>query len=30
MTGDDLSHLTGIPKSTLANKAKLIRDVLKL
>jgi hypothetical protein len=30
MTGDQLSSLTGIPKSTLANKAKLIRDVLKL
>jgi len=30
LTGDDLSALTGIPKSTLANKAKRIRDVLKL
>jgi hypothetical protein len=27
LTGDDLSTLTGVPKSTLANKAKLIRDV---
>jgi hypothetical protein len=30
MTGDDLSALTGVPKSTLANKAKLIRDVLRM
>lgn len=30
MTGDQLSKLTGIPKSTLANKAKLIRDLLNL
>jgi len=30
LTGDDLSYLTGIPKSTLANKAKLIRDLLRL
>ena len=30
MTGDDLSALTGVPKSTLANKAKLIRDVLRI
>lgn len=30
VTGDDLSYLTGIPKSTLANKAKLIRDTLRL
>lgn len=30
LTGDQLSYLTGIPKSTLANKVKLIRDVLKL
>lgn len=30
LTGDQLSQLTGIPKSTLANKAKLIRDLLRL
>lgn len=30
LTGDDLSTLTGVPKSTLANKAKLIRDVLRI
>ena len=30
LTGDDLSDLTGVPKSTLANKAKLIRDVLRI
>ena len=30
LTGDQLSGLTGIPKSTLANKAKLIRDLLRL
>ena len=30
LTGDDLSALTGVPKSTLANKAKLIRDVLRI
>jgi uncharacterized protein DUF6398 len=30
MTGDELSALTGVPKSTLANKAKRLRDVLKL
>jgi hypothetical protein len=30
LTGDDLSELTGVPKSTLANKAKLIRDVLRI
>ncbi|HTP27469.1 MAG TPA: DUF6398 domain-containing protein [Anaeromyxobacteraceae bacterium] len=30
LTGDDLSELTGIPKSTLANKAKLIREVLRI
>jgi hypothetical protein len=30
MTGDDLTALTGVPKSTLANKAKLIRDVLRI
>ena len=30
MTGDDLSRLTGVPKSTLTNKAKLIRDVLRI
>ena len=28
LTGDQLSELTGVPKSTLANKAKVIRDVL--
>jgi len=27
---DDLGALTGVPKSTLANKAKLIRDVLRI
>jgi hypothetical protein len=30
MTGDDLSALTGVPKSTLANRAKVIRDVLRI
>ncbi len=30
LTGDDLSMLTGVPKSTLASKAKLIRDVLHI
>ena len=30
MTGDQVSLLTGIPKSTLSNKAKQIRDSLKL
>ena len=30
LTGDDLSALTGVPKSTLAAKAKLIRDVLRI
>lgn len=30
LTTDDLSALTGVPKSTLANKAKLIRDTLRL
>jgi hypothetical protein len=30
LTGDDLSNLTGVPKRTLANKAKLIRDVLRI
>jgi Domain of unknown function (DUF6398) len=30
MTGHDLSALTGVPKSTLANKAKLIHDVLRI
>ena len=30
LTGDDLSALTGVPKSTLANKAKLIRDALRI
>jgi Domain of unknown function (DUF6398) len=28
LTGDDLGALTRVPKGTLANKAKLIRDVL--
>ena len=30
LTGDDLSALTGVPKSTLASKAKLIRDALRI
>jgi len=30
LTGDDLSNLTGVPKSTLANKAKQIRDLLRI
>ena len=30
LSGNQLSALTGVPKSTLANKAKLIRDLLKL
>ena len=30
MTGDELSALTVVPKSTLASKAKLIRDVLHI
>ena len=30
LSGDDLSALTGVAKSTLANKAKLIRDVLRI
>jgi hypothetical protein len=30
LTGDDLSRMTGVPKSTLANKAKLIRDFLSI
>jgi len=30
LSGDDLSALTGVPKSTLANKAKQIRDVLRI
>ena len=30
LTGDQLSTLTGVPTSTMANKAKLIRDQLKL
>ncbi|MBI2216169.1 MAG: hypothetical protein HYU51_02630 [Candidatus Rokubacteria bacterium] len=30
LTGDDLSALTRVPKSTLTNKAKLIRDVLRI
>ncbi len=28
LSGDDLSDLTGVPKSTMANKAKQIRDLL--
>jgi hypothetical protein len=28
LTGNDLSHLTGVPKSTIANKAKVIRELL--
>jgi hypothetical protein len=28
LTGEQLASLTGIPKSTLTNKAKLIRDLL--
>jgi hypothetical protein len=28
LTGDDLSDLTGVAKSTMANKAKQIRDLL--
>jgi len=28
--GDELSVLTGVPKSTIANKAKAIRDLLGL
>jgi len=30
LTGDQLSTLTGIPKRTLAAKAKLIRDLLRI
>lgn len=30
LTGEDLSELTGVPKSTMANKAKQIRDLLGL
>ncbi|MBI4601958.1 MAG: hypothetical protein HY721_08355 [Planctomycetes bacterium] len=30
LTGDQLSYLTGIPKSTLANKAKQIRALFRL
>jgi len=30
LSGDDLSDLTGVPKSTMANKAKQIRDLLGL
>ena len=30
LSGDDLSALTGVPKSTMANKAKLIRNALGL
>ena len=30
LSGDDLSRLTGIPKSTLGNRAKVIRDALKI
>src|SRR3954447_13207038 len=30
LTGDQLSMLTGIPKRTLAAKAKLIRDLLRI
>lgn len=30
LTRDDLSALTGVPKSTLADKAKLIRDALRI
>ena len=30
LSGDDLSRLTGIAKSTLGNKAKAVRDALKL
>src|SRR5260370_19076282 len=28
LRGEEISELTGVPKSTLANKAKLIRDTL--
>ena len=30
LTGDQLSELTGVPKSTLANKAKMIRVALRI
>ena len=30
LSADDLSELTGVPKSTMANKAKRIRDLLGL
>jgi hypothetical protein len=30
LSGDDLSDLTGVPKSAMANKAKQIRDLLGL
>ncbi len=30
VSGDELSALTGVPKSTIANKAKAIRDLLGL
>ena len=30
MTADQISLLTGVPKNTLTNKAKLVRDSLKL
>lgn len=30
LTGDQLSELTGVPKSTVANKARVIRDVLRI
>src|SRR5436190_13546490 len=30
MTGDQLSELTGVSKSTLGNKAKQVRQLLKL
>ena len=30
LTGEDLSDLTGVPKSTMANKAKQVRDQLGL
>lgn len=30
LTTEQLSHLTGVPKSTMANKAKAIRDLLRL
>ena len=30
LTGDQLSELTGVPKSTLANKAKVIRAALRI